>query len=478
MTWVTDPNTGEMYDNAAGSGEGPGSSQGAANVAAPAAAKAPQPTTPAPQGQKWVYNAPSNTWVLGPMSQGESLQQTLNNPAATAAPVVPYANQGASASQPAAGTQTFATNYGGQSNQNTPAQTYTAEQLSPSTGGVGAGGVAKPQGGVIGVDPGYVATNRSSYDVAAQRYQQSIDTFQTEIDRLSGVDPFGNQAFLRQATDRAAAQAGGLAAGGLSTATARAGNMRQAQGVQAGMAAEGRDKMAIQRSQDEVQAGALRSQNATGLANVTGQMAGNELEIAKMDVQTGMANMDAYLKKYQVDAQLKQQDIESLRNVNVELQKLGEQSSEADVNALLQKYGIDENTKVALKQIAQSGKFTLKDVVGGLFGVGAAVAGGLATKSDRRSKFDVRDPDLRDLEDFLGKAKGKLYRYKDPSAPGQRKGLNFGPMAQNLQESKIGATVVYEGKDGLYVDTQRLALTDHAALVHLASEIKLLKSGK
>ncbi len=452
--------------------------------AAAPAAKAPQPTTPAPIGQRWVYVSGTNSWELQGASAKETADQQLaasraQSPAGQPV-VVPYSSQGASGTpapaqtnaQASAGQPQYGAHY-----QETPEQAATAAGYGDQPAGQTAPAAA-PQGGVIGADPGYSAVNRGAYDVAAQRYQQSIDTFQHEIDRLSGVDPFGNQAFLRQATDRAAAQAGGIAAGGLSTATARAGNMRQAQGVQSAMAAQGRDQMAIQRQQDEIQAGQLRTQNATGLANVTGQMAGNEIELAKMDVQTGMANMDAYLKKYGIDAQLKQSDVENLRGVNVELQKLGEQARESDVDALLKKYGIDQNTTVALKQIAQSGKLTLKDVVGGIFGAGAAVAGGLATKSYRRSKYAIHDPDLRDLEDFLGKSKGQFYKYRDPSAPGQRRGLNFGPMAQSLAKSKIGATVVYEGKDGLYVDTQRLALADHAALAALAAEVKAMKGGK
>jgi hypothetical protein len=51
-------------------------------------------------------------------------------------------------------------------------------------------------------------------------------------------------------------------------------------------------------------------------------------------------------------------------------------------------------------------------------------------------------------------------------------------MAQDLQKSKIGRTVVVEKADGLYVDTGRLALADHAALAELAREVKALKSGK
>jgi len=48
-------------------------------------------------------------------------------------------------------------------------------------------------------------------------------------------------------------------------------------------------------------------------------------------------------------------------------------------------------------------------------------------------------------------------------------------MAQDLAKSKIGKTVVVEGADGLYVDTGRLALADHAALSALAAEVKAIR---
>lgn len=333
-----------------------------------------------------------------------------------------------------------------------------------------------------GVAPGYATVDYSRYDQAAQGYNRAVDTFQAELDRLSGVDPFGNQAFLRKATDRAAAQAQGLAAGGLSTATARAGNMRQAQGVQAQLSAQGRDEMAIQRSRDEQAAAQGRLQAAGGMAQTLGAQAQNEVELAKLQTSTMTSNLDAYLKKYSVDANLRQQDVESLRRAAIELQQLDASVRDQNADRVLQKYGIDQQTSVALKQIAAGENMSTGEFVQGLLGAGAGILGGMATAgtlSDQRAKFDVRDPDLRDLQDFLGRTKGKLYRYKEPGRKGAAPGVHYGPMAQDLAASKIGKTLVKEGPDGLLrVDTARLALADHAALAELAREVAELKGNK
>lgn len=328
------------------------------------------------------------------------------------------------------------------------------------------------------------AVDYSRYDQAAAGYNRAVATFQAELDRLSGVDPFGNQAFLQKATDRAVGQAAGLAAGGLSTATARAGNMRQAQGVQASLAAQGIQQQAVQRSQDEVQAGALRAQNATGLANTVGQKAQNEVALAQLQTQTIAQNLD----RYKFDRALTQQDVESLRSLAVAYSQLDENARQADEANLVQRYGIDQGMYSQLKQIAAQENISFGEFAMGLMGAGAGLAGGIATApkgsmvnpegSDRRFKFDVQDPDLRDLQDFLGKTRGKLYRYKEPDKPGRRQGLQFGPMAQDLAKTKIGKTVVVQGKDGLYVDTARLALVDHAALADLARQVAEMKNAK
>ena len=93
---------------------------------------------------------------------------------------------------------------------------------------------------------------------------------------------------------------------------------------------------------------------------------------------------------------------------------------------------------------------------------------------ERRIEFIGGPPDAAELKEYLSSAPGSHYRYRRPNAPGQRAGENFGPMAQDLQKSKIGRTVVVEGRDGLYVDTGRLALADHAALTHLAERVERL----
>lgn len=339
------------------------------------------------------------------------------------------------------------------------------------------GASANPQN-ALGAAPGFATLDRSGYDRTIADLDQARGSFLDELDRLSGTDPFGNQALIRKATDRSVAQSAALASGGLSTATARAGNMRQAQGQQAAMSAQGRDQLAEQATRDAALASQQRIAASQGLSNQAIARGNTEADLAKAQANTLSQNLDAWIKYTGINLQLQQADVENLRNAAVELSKLDASVRDQDADRVLQKYDIDERTKVALKQIAaQNQGMSVGDTLMNLAGLGlkaAPVVAGLA--SDRRAKFDVRDPDLRDLQDFLGKTKGKLYRYKDPHKSGRREGLNFGPMAQDLAASKIGATLVAPDADGtLKVDTARLALADHAALAAVAAEVRELR---
>ncbi len=385
-----------------------------------------------------------------------------------------YSSQRATADQDTIAQSNRAT--GGTSAPADYRRSMAAEQKSQAAGGGGqgvpyadAGASAGAAGGMQ--NPGYAAYDTTYLDPAYTAITDARKTFYDALDSLSGADPFGNQAFLQQATDRAAAQAQGLASGGLSTATARAGNMRQAQGVQASISAQGSQEVAQQRERDRVTAGAQRVEAAKGLSANAVSQAQVGAQVGGDIAQTATQNLTAWLQ----GQGLAQQDVNGLRDAAIEMYKTGVQQDENALDRILKKYGIDQQTYATI-QASKPPEKSAGDWFMEIAGLGIKTA---AVASDRRAKFDVRDPDLRDLEDYLGKTKGKLYQYKDPHKSGRRAGLNYGPMAQDLQKSKIGRTLVTKDTDGtLKVDTQRLALADHAALAELAREVRALKDGK
>lgn len=66
----------------------------------------------------------------------------------------------------------------------------------------------------------------------------------------------------------------------------------------------------------------------------------------------------------------------------------------------------------------------------------------------------------------LRPAQGYSYEYKDPKAPGAAPGKHFGPMAQDLEQTPAGASVVAtDPKTGMKsVDTDRLSLVNASAI--------------
>jgi hypothetical protein len=100
--------------------------------------------------------------------------------------------------------------------------------------------------------------------------------------------------------------------------------------------------------------------------------------------------------------------------------------------------------------------------------VGALAAGGAAaaTKSDERAKKAIgRDSDA-DVHEFLNALEEHSYQYRDGQGP---PGEHHGPMAQELEKTKIGRGLVQTGPDGMKrVDTERLTLALAGAVARMA----------
>jgi hypothetical protein len=70
-------------------------------------------------------------------------------------------------------------------------------------------------------------------------------------------------------------------------------------------------------------------------------------------------------------------------------------------------------------------------------------------------------------------APGYEYEYKDPERHGE--GRFVGPMAQDLESTPVGRTVVEDTPDGKQIDTSRLSLVNTAAVSEQQREIEELR---
>jgi len=87
-----------------------------------------------------------------------------------------------------------------------------------------------------------------------------------------------------------------------------------------------------------------------------------------------------------------------------------------------------------------------------------AVGAAAAPKSDKRAKKNIK-PAGDEIDELFRNAPGYSYEYIEPDSPGAKPGQNFGPMAQDLEKTRAGASVVGTDANGeKRVDTGRLSL--------------------
>lgn len=77
--------------------------------------------------------------------------------------------------------------------------------------------------------------------------------------------------------------------------------------------------------------------------------------------------------------------------------------------------------------------------------------GAAAMLSDERAKTDVKDG-TGDAQAMLDSISAKTYEYKDPAQPGAGEGQHTSPMAQDLEKTPMGASMVQDTPDGKVVD--------------------------
>ena len=442
--------------------------------------------------------------------------------------------------------------------------------------------------------PGYTPQQAQQVQLATQRADAAIaelentrGQFQVELQKLSEFDPFGAQAFLQKATDRAVSQASGTAASARGGGAAIAGAHRQASGIQSQLTSRGIQEMEEARVRDAVQAAGLRGQAIQGMGQLDASRLSTEGTLAGLDVSAQTANQGAETAREGFRAQdinsqrqaavqqeatsqadtasrraastaregfrasdiasqrqahtalegLKQSEIASIRQAATQLEgyrasdiisqrqtELGRQQltqqdinslrqldaamanvQQSDINSLRQmeaalaqvdqqryatdvgyqqsvddnlmkQYATDSMYAATMEQIVRGGQFSGKDLVNATL---EAARAALFAVSDQRQKQSIAPASKRDVLAFAKTGKGSFYEYKDPKLSGARPGQQFSGMAQDLERTKIGRTIVDQGPDGVKrVNVIRLAMADHAALAALAEDIAFLKKGK
>src|ERR1044071_1213193 len=129
--------------------------------------------------------------------------------------------------------------------------------------------------------------------------------------------------------------------------------------------------------------------------------------------------------------------------------------------------GVQQVDKDRAAGIAKNDRDNETKLIGGVIG-GLATAG--AALSDKRAKTDIKKDSAKDQAAFLDALEEVSYRYKDPS---DGRSEEHGILAQDLEKSKIGRSVVRVGPDGRKrVDTAALTMAMAGVLAQVAREAR------
>lgn len=97
-------------------------------------------------------------------------------------------------------------------------------------------------------------------------------------------------------------------------------------------------------------------------------------------------------------------------------------------------------------------------------------AGAAASMSDARVKTEITS-DSKSIEHFLNSLEPKTYKYKNPNMKGTAPGQRYGILAQDLEKSKAGKSVVFDTPYGKAVDTNQSIGLIFAALSELNKKV-------
>lgn len=128
----------------------------------------------------------------------------------------------------------------------------------------------------------------------------------------------------------------------------------------------------------------------------------------------------------------------------------------------------------AYSQPAQTQWYQAPSGGGGGGGMMSSGAGMAAMMSDENQKSNKKGSDA-EIDVMINKLEPKSYDYKNPNIPGTAPGRQYGVMAQDLEKSKAGASIVHDTPQGKMVDSAHGLTLALAAIGHLNDKIKSME---
>jgi hypothetical protein len=268
--------------------------------------------------------------------------------------------------------------------------------------------------------------------IAQAQLQQGASQFNAQASNAATME----QAQLQQAAALANQQAGltaGTANAQLAQQVALANAQAQNQTNQQNAALQ--QAAALQNAQLGTQASMANAQNQTQANTASAQLA-NAVNLANAQNQT-QANLTS--------GQLQTQAAIANAQNQVSTNQLNQKAQQDLAANQLQAAGQAGQTSVGYGDVAaKMAEAEAKRQAAMIAGISAA---GAALISDRREKTDVRSAEA-EIAEWTSTLDPYTFRYRDPDKPGRAPGRRFGVMAQDLEKSRIGRSLVRELDDG------------------------------
>lgn len=305
------------------------------------------------------------------------------------------------------------------------------------------------QGGIANQSNVFNQQQGLANQLQAQSMGQGPNVAQNMLDQATGQN-VANQAALMASQRGAGANVGLLAR----QAAIAGGNIEQQAAGQG----------AIMRAQQQVAAQQALGGQQAQMANMANQQVGQQA---------------AALQGYNQAAQGLQgnllNSIGGVNNANV-----GMQSNMNSANSGVQQQIAKTQGETINKMFdSMSGTSAQQGMGGGGGGGGGGMMGMAAMASDERNKTDIKPADGK-IEEFLDKTGAHSFKYKDEAKniPHAGKGEYVAPMAQELEQSEIGKSMVSDTPNGKEVDYGKAFGAIMASLSHLNKRLDAQDGGK
>ena len=146
-----------------------------------------------------------------------------------------------------------------------------------------------------------------------------------------------------------------------------------------------------------------------------------------------------------------------------------------EVQSLSAVLDAEKSVMAAKASAAEVGQARKAQLIGGLLQSGASV--GAAALSDKTQKKNIEKGN-KQIQNMLDVLSASMYDYKNPQKEGAAEGKRYGIMAQDLEKSDAGKSIVFEKNGSKMINVPQSVGVLLASVAHLNQEIKKLKGGK